>query len=84
MAWILTLVGRGNAPVNIQIPREHALEQVKEVIHGTPDGQWALIYGVVDGQITKIYIRPGLYGMSSCIRSHTQRPALVGRREIRL
>ncbi|WP_088306024.1 hypothetical protein [Mycolicibacterium peregrinum] len=61
MAWVLTLVAAGGTPVNVEIPREHTAEQVEQQLVQTPPGQWAIIYGIVDGAITKMHIRPDQY-----------------------
>ena len=63
MAWLLTFVAPGGTPVNIEIPREHTPDQVEEVIRSTPEGQWVVVYGVVEGKVTKVHIRPDRYGM---------------------
>lgn len=62
MAWLLTLVAPAGTPVNIEIPAEHTPEQVENVLLSAPDGQWAVIYGVVDGKIAKVHVRPDRYG----------------------
>ena len=62
MAWFLTLVAASGTPVNIEIPSSHAPDQVEEQLACTPDGQWAVIYGVVDGAIVRMRIRPERYG----------------------
>ena len=63
MAWILTFVAPGGTPVNVEIPAEHTPDQVEGVLRTTPDGQWAVIYGIVDGKVTKVHVRPDRYGM---------------------
>ncbi|MGV0768697.1 hypothetical protein [Mycobacterium syngnathidarum] len=74
MALIVTFIGSNAERVSIVIPPEHTAEQVQDALGRAPDGQWAVIPGIVDHQRVHVYVRPDRYGMFFLHEADTSAP----------